>query len=111
MPGGKYRDYNPDREIPRSEPSADNRSLCHRIVAEANQKSLWVFDPSSKTWFTPNEFQDKYDRCRSGFEDFFAQCQVRNPTDGVIAGMTRIQRMQDQLTGFVNKVIGYYAKR
>lgn len=111
MPGGKYRDYDPNRQIPENEPSTDNRDLCRKMVQEANRMNKWIFDPSAKAWFTPDEFQDKYDRCRSGFEDFFSQCQIRDPTDGVVAGMTRIQRMQDQLTGFMQKVATYYTKK
>jgi hypothetical protein len=81
---------------------------CTQIVNQARNKAFWIFDPSTKTWYTPDEFHEKFQSAKSGFEDFFAQCQVRDPKDGVEAGMTKVQRMQDQLTGFINKVVTYY---
>jgi hypothetical protein len=81
---------------------------CAQIVNQARNKAFWIFDPASKIWYTPDEFHDKFHANQSGFEGFFAQVQVRDPNDGVNAGMTRVQRMQDQLTGFMNKVVAYY---
>jgi hypothetical protein len=80
---------------------------CTQIVNQARNKRFLIFDPSTKTWFTPEEFQDKFGK-HSGFEDFFAQCQVRDPQDGVQAAMKQAQQTQDRLTAFVNKVLEYY---
>jgi hypothetical protein len=82
-------------------------TTCAQLFKLAKNKKFWIFDPSTKTWYTPEEFYEKF-KAHSGFEDFFAQCQVRDPKDGVEAGMTRVQRMQDQLTAFVDKIIAYY---
>lgn len=83
---------------------------CDQLVKQARNRAHWIFEPSTRTWYNPDEFQDKFNSQKSGFEDFFAQCQVRDPNDGVIAGMTRVQRMQDQLTGFMHKIVTHYKK-
>ena len=80
---------------------------CQQLTLTARNKRHWIFDPSTKTWYTPEEFQDKFSK-HSGFEDFFAQCQVRDPQDGAEAAMKQAQQTQDRLTAFVNKVVEYY---
>jgi beta-lactamase class D len=82
-------------------------STCAQLCKLANNKRFWIFDPSTKTWYTPEEFNEKF-KAQSGFEDFFAQCQVRDPKDGVEAAMKQAHQTQDRLTAFVNKVVEYY---
>lgn len=84
-------------------------TTCLDIVRYARNKTHWIFDPSNRKWYNPDEFEAEFGR-HSGFEGFFAQCQVRPPQDGIDAAMERAKRTQDQATAFVARVVDYYKK-
>ncbi len=47
---------------------------------------MWVYDPSRKKWYTPEEFSVLDERIVSGNEKYIAQVKVMDPRDGIKAG-------------------------
>jgi hypothetical protein len=50
---------------------------------------MWVFDPSSKRWFTPEEFMDMYQRYDNLDVKWIKAIEVRDPYDGLAAADQR----------------------
>ena len=110
---GNYRNYNPAK-VNVSQDGADNRQqtiLCLDLVNAALRTDNWLFDPSTKTWYTPTEFKQQFERITAGNEKFLMQIQIRDPLDGVRAGKLRIQDMQIKLEDLTQKIISYYRNK
>jgi len=86
------------------EPTRTVKSIAH----EAKQKHHWIYDPSEKAWYSPEVFLEKHERHTTIGQDFLAQCQVRDPFEGIRAGFQRLLDMQIKLEDFAKRVVGYY---
>ena len=111
MPGGRYR--NNDEKTPFYDESTQQAPIervrnCHDVSQEALRKRWWVYDPSNKEWYTPQEFEIKFGRISHGNEKFIEQVQVRDPKDAVKAGFKKMLDMHIKLEEFVKKMTEYY---
>ena len=84
---------------------------CKEMVQEAKNKDFWLYDPITKTWYSPEEFWEKFGRIVTGNEKFLAQVQVRHPVEGVSAGFQRLQDIQIKLDDFIQRVLNYYRNK
>lgn len=112
MPG-KYRSGNESKSF---QPVYDEqpeliKKSCSHIVQEARQKSMWIYDPSNRTWYSPDDFQQQFERIVSGNEKFLAQVQIRDPSDGIVAGNQKLTDLQQKLEDFTNRVIAYFRNK
>lgn len=114
MPGGRYRSNDP--KTPFYDESSQHAPVdrvrgVREISQEAISKKMWVYDPSHKEWYSPEEFNDKFGRISHGFEAFVAQVQIREPYEGVKAAMQRLQDIQVKLDHYLVRIIDYYKKK
>ena len=71
------------------QPSPDRRlwtAQCKILAGEALAKDCWLYDPSSNTWYSPREFQNRFERISLGNLAFLEQIKVRDPMEGIRAG-------------------------
>jgi hypothetical protein len=110
---GNYRNSTPMRVVvDQQTPVPGPQTIqCNDLVNQAVRTDRWLFDPSTKNWYTPPEFKDLFGRITSGNEKFLKQIQVRDPMDGIQAGKLRVQDLQIKLDDFTRKVIDYYRKK
>ena len=111
MPGGRYRtsESKPPFADEYSQHAPVERTRTVRdVMQEALQKKMWIYDPSHKEWYSPEEFNDKFGRITQGFEAFVAQVQVREPYEGVKAALQRLLDMQVKLDNYLVRIIDYY---
>ena len=81
------------------------------IAREALNKKLWIYDPSSKQWHSPEEFLTKYERVTSGNDQFLKQVELKCPFDGIMAAHQQINSIQMRLQEFSKRVIEYYKNK
>jgi hypothetical protein len=106
-----YRNSNPMKAGIGHETSDQRHLICIDLVNAALRMDNWLFDPSTKTWYTPAEFKDQFERITAGNEKFLMQIQIRDPLDGLRAGKLRIQDMQIKLEDLTQKIISYYRNK
>ena len=70
-----------------------------------------MYEPTRKRWYSPEEFYTQYGRIASGYENFFAGCQIRDPQEGLKAGFLQMQNLQIKLEDLNARVISYYRNR
>ena len=80
-----------------------------KIADEAKEKGLWIYSPSYKWWYSPEDFKHSFTYANAT-EDFLKQLQIRDPLEGVNAGFQRIKQLQDKLDVFAKRVLEYYRK-
>lgn len=80
-----------------------------KIVNEAKTKGLWIYSPSYKRWYSPEDFQHVFNYAHAT-EDFLKQLQIRDPHDGINAGFQKLTEIQNKLSLFTKTVFEYYKK-
>jgi hypothetical protein len=80
-----------------------------KIADEAKAKGLWIYSPSYKQWYSPEDFKHIFNYADAN-EDFLKQLQIRDPLEGVSAGFQRMSEIQNKLNTFAKRVLKYYKK-
>ena len=77
---------------------------------EAKRLGKWLFDPSYKKWYSPEDFTHVFTYANAK-EEFLNQLQIRHPLEGIEAGFKQVTELQTKLHAFTISVIDYYMKR
>ena len=80
-----------------------------KIADEAKSKGLWLYDPSYKKWYSPEDFNHIF-HFDNGSEEFLQKLQLRHPSEGIQAGFQRLTGIKTKLEAFVRMVMDYYKK-
>ncbi|HLL41783.1 MAG TPA: hypothetical protein VK369_01535 [Segetibacter sp.] len=83
---------------------------CREIVNEAKSKGLWIYDPTYKKWYTPEDFQHIFGHYAHASDPFLKQLQIRHPAEGIQAGFQRLMDIHNKLQAFTKQVLEYYKK-
>lgn len=83
---------------------------CKDIVTEAKSKGLWIYDPSYRKWYSPEDFEHIFGHYANANDAFLRQLQVRHPAEGIQAGFHRMIDIHNKLEAFTKLVINYYKK-
>ena len=79
------------------------------IADEAKTKGMWLYDPSYKNWYSPEDFKHIF-HFDNASDEFLEKLQLRHPSEGIRAGFQRLTDIQNKLQGFITLVISYYKK-
>jgi hypothetical protein len=91
----------------REEQEAKARWLTAQKVADkAKAARAWIYDPATKTWYTPEEFTEAFARSYADHPLFY-RVKIKNPVEGLQAGYKQLENLQARLLEFSKKVIGY----
>lgn len=80
-----------------------------KIADEAKSKGLWIYDPSYKKWYSPEDFKHIFHYANAS-DEFLKGLQLRLPFEGIQAGFQRLMCLHNKLQAFINLVINYYKK-
>ena len=80
------------------------------IADEAIKHNAWLFDPTAKRWYDPEEFV-KETRTLPSKDEIFNRIEVRHPIDGINAGYKQISILYGKLQELTKRVFDYYLKR
>jgi hypothetical protein len=80
-----------------------------RIAAEASRQGMWLYDPSFKKWYHPEEFEHIFTYANAK-DEFLKQLQIKNPEEGIKAGFQQLTALEKKLQIFILKVNEYYRK-
>ena len=80
-----------------------------RIADEAKSKGLWLYDPSYKKWYSPEDFKHIF-HFENASDEFLEKLQLRHPAEGIQAGFQKLIDIHNKLEAFIKQVIAYYKK-
>ena len=80
-----------------------------KIADEAKSKGMWLYDPSYKKWYSPEDFKHIFHYANAS-DEFLKGLQIRHPSEGIKAGFQRLSDTQNKLQAFINLVMNYYKK-
>jgi len=83
---------------------------CREIVNEAKSKGLWIYDPSYKKWYTPEDFLHIFGNYVEAKDNLLKRLQIRHPYEGIQAGFQRLLEINNKLQAFTQSVMEYYKK-
>jgi len=84
---------------------------CQGLVNEAEARDCWLYDPTDKAWFTPQEFKQKHERFAHGFENLFKRIEIRNPVEAIEQAKDKMVQMLERHASFADRVVKYYNQR
>jgi hypothetical protein len=85
--------------------------LITAIYKKALNEKMWVFDPSSKRWFTPEEFMDMYQRYDNLDVKWIKAIEVRDPYDGLAAADQQLESICERRSVFERRIIDYWKSK
>jgi hypothetical protein len=81
------------------------------VYKQALKESMWVFEPSSKRWFTPEEFMELYSRYDNLDVKWIKALQVRDPYDGLAAADQQVESISERRSIFEKRIIDYWKSK
>jgi hypothetical protein len=85
--------------------------LITTIYKQALKEKMWVFDPSSKRWFTPEEFMELYERYDNLDIKWMKALQIRDPYDGLAAADQQVESICERRSVFEKRIIDYWKEK
>jgi len=85
--------------------------LIKAIVKNAINEKMWVFDPSTKRWFTPEEFMEMYERYDNIDTKWLYNIQVLDPTEGLEAADQQIESILARRRAFAKRIVDYWKNK
>ncbi|NTE00501.1 hypothetical protein G6M26_23415 [Agrobacterium tumefaciens] len=106
-------------------PKPPRFSDVHHVCREARDNYYWIFNKSSRKWWTPDEFYDDYhekDFHSITMLDFLNNISIRDPRSGITAAFKQVGELEekhkketqdliDRIEAFNKKVIVYYQEK
>jgi len=78
------------------------------LVKKAVAEDMWLFDPGSKRWFSPEEFMEMYDRYDNLDVKWINSIEIRDPYEGLDAADQQVKSIMDRRSIFEKRIIEYY---
>ena len=78
-----------------------------KIADEAKSKGMWLYDPSYKKWYSPEDLKHIFHYAHASNE-FLQKLQLQHPSEGIQAGLQRLMDIHNKLQTFINIVMDYY---
>lgn len=92
----------------RSEKVVKSIDLIKNIVNDALKQKMWVFDPSTKRWFTPGEFMEVFERQDKLDIHWVDSIQVLDPVEGLEAADLQIQNLMARRAALAKRIVDYW---
>jgi hypothetical protein len=81
------------------------------IYKQALKEKMWVFDSTSKRWFTPEEFMEMYQRYDNLDVKWIKALEVRDPYDGLDAADQQLDSICERRFVFEKRIIEYWKSK
>lgn len=82
-------------------------SLITIVFNNAVKQGLWLFDPSIKRWFNPDEFMDLYKNYDNLDPKWIEKIEIRDPIEALEAADTQIESILSRKAILTKRVIEY----
>jgi hypothetical protein len=86
-------------------------TLIKAIVKNALNTKMWLFDPSTKRWFTPEEFMEMYERYDNIDVKWINNIQTLDPNEGLEAADQQVQSILTRRTIFAKRITEYWKNK
>lgn len=78
-----------------------------RLADEAKRQGKWLYDPSYKKWYDPEQFKHAFHYANAD-EAFLKQLQIKDPREGIDAGFKQATELLSRMQTFALRVAEYY---
>jgi len=78
------------------------------VVKRALVERMWIYDPSSKRWYSPEEFMDMYERYDNLDVKWINGLEVMDASEGLQAADDYIESMLTRRKAFEQRIIEYW---
>lgn len=82
--------------------------LVRSIFNNAIKERQWIFEPSTKRWFNPEEFLEMYGRYDNIDLKWFEKIDVRDPMEGLEAADMQIESILSRKAILEKRIIEYW---
>ena len=93
---------------PNFEQTVRSIDLIKVVVKKASTEKLWIYDPSAKRWYSPEEFMDMYERYDNLDVKWIKGLEVKDPSEGLKAADDYIENMLSRRRAFEQRIIEYW---
>lgn len=88
--------------------TANRDALVRDFVNTAKKNKFWIYNPDSKQWYTPEEFEDSVKRLDHLKDGWLEKYKIMNPQKGLAAAEIQAQQLNKKKLAFQQKVIDYF---
>ncbi|NRF37626.1 hypothetical protein HQN83_02810 [Pedobacter sp. LMG 31643] len=109
MGNGPIRDHKPLMSyVDNYEQKVRSIDLIRTIFNNAIKERQWIFEPSTKRWFNPEEFLEMYGRYDNIDLKWFEKIEVRDPMEGLEAADMQIESILSRKAILEKRIIEYW---
>jgi multidrug efflux pump subunit AcrA (membrane-fusion protein) len=76
------------------------------LADKAKAAGAWIYDPATKTWYTPEEFIAAFNQSYAD-HPLFHRVRLMNPVEGLNAGYKQLENLQARLLAFSKRIMAY----
>ena len=87
--------------------AATNKVALGNLVVQAQRENFWLFDSTTKEWFSPEEFE-KYYGSKELELGWYIKIKVLNPAEGLKGADIQIQKIVEKRGILQHRIIEYY---
>ena len=80
-----------------------------KVADEAKSKGMWLYDPSYKKGYSPEDFKHIF-HFDNANDEFLKGLQLRHPSEGIQAAFQRLMDIHNKLHTFTKLEMEYYKK-
>jgi len=73
-----------------------------KIADEAKSKGMWIYDPSYRKWYSPEDFKHIFHYADAS-DEYLEKLQIKHPSEGIQAGFQRLMDLHNKLKEFTNE--------
>lgn len=90
---------------------ARSADLLRVIYKRALSDGLWIYDPSTKRWFNPEEFWEHYQRFDNLDRKWIDGLEIRDPDEGLQAADQQIESILSRKAIFMKRIVDYWKNK
>lgn len=91
--------------------SVRSADLLKVIYKRALADGEWIYDPSTKRWFNPEEFWEHYQRFDNLDMKWIDELEIRDPEEGLKAADQQIESILSRKAVFVKRIVDYWKNK
>ena len=73
-----------------------------KVADEAKSKGMWLYDPTYKKWYSPEDFKHIFHSADAS-DEFLEKLQIKHPSEGIQAEFQRLMDLHNKLKEFTNE--------
>lgn len=85
-----------------------NHKAVRTLAEHAKLKSLWLYDPTYKRWYSPTDFMKAFGNSNQDLSQYLITIELRDPIEAIKQGHKAIQELQHKIHALTVRVFEYH---